>query len=67
VRARHRQLRQLAGGLIVAAATIGLLAIGVRASWGGSVARALEGATLFLAAAAYVSHVLGHHENRRSC
>jgi hypothetical protein len=65
VRARRRQLRHLAGGLIAAAATVGLLAIGVRAGWGGSVGRALEGATLFLAAAAYVAHVLAHHENRR--
>ena len=65
MRARHRQLRQLAGGLIAAAATVGVLAIGVRAGSGGSVARALEGAPLFLAAAAYVAHVLGHHENRR--
>jgi hypothetical protein len=28
-------------------------------------ARALEGATLFLAAAAYVAHVLAHHEDTR--
>ena len=62
---RHRQLRHLAGGLIAAAATVGVLAIGVRAGSGGSVARALEGATLFLAAAAYVAHVLAHHESRR--
>ena len=63
--ARHRQLRHLAGGLILAAATVGVLAIGVRAGWGGSVARALEGATLFLAAGAYVAHVLAHHETTR--
>jgi hypothetical protein len=65
VSSRHRQLRHLAGGLIAAAATVGLLAIGVRTGWGGSVARALEGGTLFLAAAAYVAHVLAHHECRR--
>jgi hypothetical protein len=62
---RHRRLRYLAGGLIAASATVGLLAIGVRAGWGGAPARALEGATLFLAAAAYVAHVLAHHETTR--
>jgi hypothetical protein len=43
----------------------GLLAVWVRAAWGGSIARALEGATLFLAAGAYLAHVLAHHEHRR--
>ena len=62
--ARHRQLRHLAGGLIATAAIVGLLAIGVRAGWGGP-ARALEGATLFLAAGAYLAHVLAHHETTR--
>jgi len=65
VTARHRQLRHLAGGLIATAAIVGLLAIGVRAGWGGPVARALEGATLFLAAGAYLAHVLAHHETTR--
>ncbi len=65
VNARHRQLRYLAGGLIAASATVGLLAIGVRAGWGGAPARAFEGATLFLAAGAYVAHVLAHHETTR--
>ena len=62
---RHRQLRHLAGGLITASALAGLLAIGVRAGWGGWPARTLEGATLFLAASAYVAHVLAHRETRR--
>jgi hypothetical protein len=65
VSARRSQLRHLAGGLIAASAIAGLVAIGVRAGWGGAPARALEGATLFLAAAAYVAHVLAHHENTR--
>jgi hypothetical protein len=65
VTGRHRQLRHLAGGLITTSAVAGLLAIGVRAGWGGGPARALEGATLFLAASAYVAHVLAHHETRR--
>jgi len=65
VTARHRQLRHVAGGLIAASAAVGLVAIGVRAGWGGAPARALEGATLFLAAAAYVAHALAHHETTR--
>jgi hypothetical protein len=65
VNVRHRQLRHLAGGLIAASAVAGLFAIGVRAGWGGTPARALEGTTLFLAAAAYVAHVLAHHETTR--
>jgi hypothetical protein len=54
----------LAGGLIAASVIAGVLAICARAGWGGSTARALEGATLFLAAAAYLAHVLAHHESR---
>jgi hypothetical protein len=65
VNARNRRLRELAGGLIAASAAVGLVAISVRAGWGGAPARALEGATLFLAAAAYVAHVLAHHETTR--
>jgi hypothetical protein len=65
VNTRHRQLRHLAGGLIATSAVVGLFAIGVRAGWGGAPARALEGTTLFLAAAAYVAHVLAHHETTR--
>ena len=65
MRPGQRQLRHLAGGLISFSALVGLLAIGVRAGWGGAAARALEGATLFLAAAAYVAHVLAHHEGAR--
>jgi hypothetical protein len=65
VNARHRQLRYLAGGLIAASAAVGLLTIAVRAGWGGAPARALEGATLFLAAAAYGAHVIAHHETIR--
>jgi hypothetical protein len=60
-----RQLPHVAGGLITLSALFGLLAIGVRAGWGGAAARALEGTTLFLAAAAYVAHVLAHHETAR--
>ncbi|MGH2883798.1 MAG: hypothetical protein ACRDPA_14065, partial [Solirubrobacteraceae bacterium] len=65
MRTRRRQLRHLAGWLIAASVLVGLLAIFVRAGWGGSLARALEGATLFLAAGAYLVHVLAHHEHWR--
>jgi hypothetical protein len=65
VRTRQTQLRHVAGGLIAASVLAGILAIGVRAGWGGSTARALEGTTLFLAAAAYLAHVLAHHEHWR--
>jgi hypothetical protein len=65
VSTRSTKLRQLAGGLIAASVGAGILAIGVRAGWGGSSARALEGATLFLAAAAYLAHVFAHHDTAR--
>jgi hypothetical protein len=65
VRTRRSQLRHLAGGLIAGSVGAGILAISVRAAGGGSSARALEGATLFLAAAAYLAHVLAHHDDRR--
>jgi len=65
VRTRQTQLRHVAGALIAASVGAGVLAIGVRAGWGGSSARTLEGTTLFLAAAAYIAHVLAYHENRR--
>ena len=62
---RRAKLRHLAAGLIVASAIAGLLAICVRAGGGGPTARALEGATLFLAAGAYLAHVLAHHQQSR--
>jgi hypothetical protein len=65
VRARRTKLRHLAGGLIAASMVVGIIAICVRAGWGGPPARALEGATLFLAAAAYLAHVLAHHDDPR--
>jgi hypothetical protein len=65
VRARQRHLRYLAGGLIATSVVAGILAICVRAAWDGAAARALEGGTLFIAAGAYLAHVLAHHENRR--
>jgi hypothetical protein len=65
VTARRTKLRHLAGGLIAASVLIGVLAVFVRAGWGGSPARVLEGATLFLAAGAYLAHVLAHHEHPR--
>jgi hypothetical protein len=65
VRTRPTKLRHLAGGLIAASVGAGVLAIFVRAAFGGSSARALEGATLFLAAAAYLAHVFAHHDDPR--
>jgi hypothetical protein len=65
VRSRLTPLRHLAGWLIAASGLAGILAICVRAGWGGSPARALEGATLFLAAGAYLAHLLAHHEDLR--
>jgi ABC-type transport system involved in cytochrome bd biosynthesis fused ATPase/permease subunit len=65
VSTQQTRLRHFAGWLIAASALAGLVAIGVRAGWGGAPARALEGATLFLAAAAYVAHVVAHHETFR--
>jgi hypothetical protein len=65
MKASRTKLRHLAGGLIAASVGTGLLAICVRAAWGGSLARALEGAALFLAAGAYLAHVVAHHEERR--
>jgi hypothetical protein len=55
----------VAGGLIATSVAVGVLAIFVRVGSGGSSARALEGATLFLAAAAYLAHAFAHHEDRR--
>jgi hypothetical protein len=63
VRTRHAKLRRLAGALILASVLAGILAIGVRAAWGGTAARGLEGGTLFLAAGACLAHVLAHHED----
>jgi hypothetical protein len=43
-----------------------IFAICIRAVWGGSSPRALEGATLFLAAGAYSRTCLfAHHDDRR--
>ena len=65
MKTREIPLRQIAGWLIAASAGAGVLAIFVRAVVGGSLARALEGATLFLAAAAYLAYLLAHHKDRR--
>ena len=65
MRTRRIPLRHVAGGLITLSVSTGLLAIVVRAAARGSVARALESATLFLAAAAYFAYALAHHKNRR--
>jgi hypothetical protein len=65
VRAGRTKLRHLAGGLIAASVVAGVVAVGVRVVGGGSSARASEGAALFLAAAAYLAHVMAHLDDRR--
>jgi hypothetical protein len=62
---RRGQLRHLAGWLIAASVLAGVFAIAVRAGWGGWSARVLEGVTLFLAAGAYLAHVVAHHDTSR--
>ena len=65
MRIGRRTLSHVAGGLIAASVGAGILAICVRAGWVGSSARAFEGAALFLAAGAYLAHVIAHHDDRR--
>jgi hypothetical protein len=65
VNAARTKIRHLAGGLIAASVGCGLFAIAVRAAGDGSSARAPEGAALFLAAAAYLAHVVAHLDDRR--
>ncbi len=62
---RRAQLRALARRLIAASVAVGVLAICVRAAVGGAPAQTLEGATLFLAAAAALAHVVARHDRRR--
>jgi hypothetical protein len=63
----HRPtLRWLAGALIAASVLAGILSIGLRLGGVGTTAlRASEGATLLLAAGAYLAYALGHYRNRR--
>ena len=63
MRPPHRPaLRQVAGALIAASIAAGIATIAVRAASGGSPnVRLLEGATLLLAAFAYLLYVLAHH------
>jgi hypothetical protein len=62
VRPHRPALRNLAGGVIAGSIAFGISTIAVRAATGGSLAvRLLEGATLLLAAVAYLLYVLAHH------
>jgi hypothetical protein len=65
VRTQQSPFRHIARWPIAASAGAGLVAIFVRALVGGSLARVLEAATLFLAAAAYLAYALAHHTDRR--
>jgi hypothetical protein len=59
-------LRYLAGALIAASVLSGIIAICARAGMAGAaIAKTLEGAALFLAAAAYLAHSVAHHERLR--
>jgi hypothetical protein len=62
VRPHRPTLRHIAGALITASILAGISSIALRATSGGSSAvRLLEGATLLLAAVAYLFYVLAHH------
>jgi hypothetical protein len=63
----HRStLRRTAGTLISASVLAGLLSICLRLAHAGATAlRGTEGATLLLAASAYLAYALGHYHNRR--
>jgi hypothetical protein len=65
VSARQGKLRHVAGRLIVASVLTGVYAVAVRAGCGGLSASVFEGVTLFLASAAYLAHVVAHHEYAR--
>jgi hypothetical protein len=66
VRARRPALGWLAAALIAVSLGAGLLTIGARAlGTTGLDLRVLEGATLFLAAGAYLAYALAHHRNHR--
>jgi hypothetical protein len=63
---RRPTLRRLAGVLIAAGVLAGILSICLRLGDARSGAlRAGEGATLLLAASAYLAYALGHYRNRR--
>lgn len=62
MRAHRPALRHLAGGVIAGSIFVGLSTVAVRIASGGSLAvRLLEGATLLLAALAYLFYLLAHH------
>ena len=63
---RRSALGRLAAALIAASIAAGLLAVVARLLQAAAAdVRALEGVTLFLAAAAYLAYALAHHRNRR--
>lgn len=65
VTARRPALGRLAAGLITASVATGLLTVFARVVRDGSDLRVSEGATLFLAASAYLAYAFAHHRNRR--
>jgi len=63
---RRLTLRWVAAALIAASIVAGAVALLGRASgMAAGPLRAAEGATLFLAATAYLAYALAHHQNRR--
>jgi hypothetical protein len=64
--ARRPALGRLAAALATASVAVGIVTVAARIADAAPVdLRALEAATLFLAAAASLSYVLAHHRNRR--
>jgi hypothetical protein len=66
VSARRPALGWLAAALVATSVAAGLVTIAARlAHVAATDLRAFEGATLFLAASAYLSYALAHHKNHR--
>ncbi len=64
--ARRPVLGWIAAALIAGSAAAGTIAVCARVADAPAFdLRALEGVTLFLAAAAYLAYALAHHQNRR--
>lgn len=64
MRPHEPALRHLAGGVIAASIVVGVSTVAARLAGGSSLTlRSLEGATLLLAALAYLCFVLAHHSH----
>ena len=65
MKAHRPALARLAAALIAASVAAGLLTVFSRVVGAGLDLRVSEGATLLLAASAYLAYALAHHRNRR--